>query len=55
MESDKLILLAQLIESLNNNVKELEKAFKNNDKEDYDISKKAILDFQSKINFLLEK
>lgn len=54
MESDKILLLAQLVDSLDEGVKELEGAYKKQDKRRFDEAKEAVLDYQKKIAFLLK-
>jgi hypothetical protein len=55
MENNKVLLLLQLINSLNGNFEVLEKSYNNQNKEDFDNSKKAILEIQKRINFILKK
>jgi len=55
MEQDDLLLLAQLIDSMDQASRELEKAYNENNKQDYEKAKKSILEFQNKINFLLRR
>jgi hypothetical protein len=54
MEEEKLMLLMQLTKSLKDNFDVLKKAYDSSDKEDFDMSKKALLEMQKKINFLLK-
>lgn len=53
MEHNKIILLAQLIESLDTTSQELEKAYNTNNKKDFEKFKAVLLEFQGKIMFLL--
>jgi hypothetical protein len=55
IRSDKVILLAQLTNSIEESGNELEKAYVKNDKRKFDLAKSAILEVQSKINFLLNQ
>lgn len=53
MESDKLMLLAQLADSMEMSADEMEKAYIKSDKKRFELANEAILDFQNKISFLL--
>lgn len=53
MESDKLMLLAQLADSMEMSADEMEKAYIKADKKRFELANEAILDFQNKISFLL--
>lgn len=55
MKVEDLMLLAQLVDSIYEEEKNFESAYNKQDKKRFDLSKKAILDFQNKINFLLKK
>ena len=55
MESDEITLLAQLIDSLDISMKKLEHAYNRQSKQEFEQSKKIILDFQNKISYLLKK
>ena len=52
---EQLQLLAQLVDSREIAANKLEKAYQDNDGEDFQKSRKAILDFQQKISALLEE
>ena len=52
---EELQLLAQLIDSMEAAVDKLEKAYQENNSEDFSKSKKAILDFQRKISEILSQ
>lgn len=54
MESSEIILLAQLVDGLNQELDSFEKAYVKNDKKQFDQAKAGILEFQSKINYLLK-
>jgi hypothetical protein len=54
MNEGKLVLLTHLINALDRAFGDFEKAYDGSDKENFDNSKKAVLDVQKKINFLLE-
>jgi hypothetical protein len=53
MEESKILILLQLVRTLDENFLIFEKAYNTSDKEKFDSSKNAILDFQRKINFLI--
>lgn len=55
LQRDKLMLLAQLIDSMDVAVADLDKAYNKNDKKRFDNSKEALLDFQAKTEFLLKR
>jgi len=52
---DKIILLAQLVDSLEQSFKILVQAYEKQDKKRFDQAKAGISDFQSKISFLLKQ
>ncbi len=54
IEQDKLILLAQIVDSVGISAEGLEQAYAKNDKRKFELAKDAILDFQEKISFLLK-
>ncbi len=54
MENNDLLLLMQLIKSLEAHVNNFERAYQDMDKEKFEKYKKAILEFQNKIGFLLK-
>lgn len=51
---EQLQILAQVIDSMETAVNKLEKAYQDNDNEDFQKSKKAILDFQQKTSEVAE-
>jgi hypothetical protein len=53
MDSGKITLLTQLVSGLKDNFVIFEKSYKESDKENFDRSKKIILELQHKIDFLL--
>ena len=53
MENNKVMLLFQLISSLEDNFNSIQKAYTSNDKEVFDKSKKAILDISNKIGIVI--
>lgn len=53
MENNNVLLLSQLTNSLNENFEIFQKAYLEQNKENFDRSKKAILEIQGKINFIL--
>jgi len=53
MENNKILLLAQLTNSLIENFEIFQKAYAEQNKENFDRSKRAILEIQSRINFTL--
>lgn len=53
IELDSIVLLAQLMASLDAMAKKFEDAYTNSDKKKFDQAKAAILDLQKKISFLL--
>ena len=55
MEENKILLLVQLINNLAENYNHLEKAYDSSDKENFDNSKKIILELQNKIDLLLSQ
>ena len=55
MKLDKILLLAQLIEGMEENNIILEKAYNNNNKKRFEESKKVLLDFQNKINIIIKE
>jgi len=55
MESGKIMILLQLVNSLDGNFSELEKAYDSSDKENFDKKIAAIKDAQRKINVLLKE
>ena len=52
MDERKLMLLAQLVNSLESNFNSLEDSYNLQDKEKFDLSSSAILELQKKINVL---
>jgi hypothetical protein len=54
MEEGKLMLLTQLVNTIESNFNALEKAYDNSDKEKFDLSSSAILELSSKINSVLK-
>ena len=52
---DKIMLLAQLVESMYEAGQGFEEAYKKQDKKRFDSSKVVILDFQNKINSLVKE
>ena len=55
MEINKVMLLSQLVSRLKENFEVFEKAYNENDKENFDSSKKLILELQKKINLIAKK
>jgi len=55
MDNDKILLLSQLINGLQEINVEFEKSYKANDKKKFDKAKQAILEFQKKIAYLLQE
>jgi hypothetical protein len=55
IEQDKIMLLAQLTDSLAEAEQEFKIALDKKDKKRFDNSKAAVLDFHKKIKFLLNK
>jgi hypothetical protein len=54
METSKIMLLLQLAQNLDNKFSILEEAYKDSDREKFDLAKKSIIDLNNKINFLLK-
>ena len=54
MENSKIMLLFQLVSSLEDNVNSFSKSFNSQDKEKFDLSKKALLEIQKKIAYILK-
>ena len=55
LDLEQLQFLAQIVDSMEIAVEKLEKSYEENDGENFQNSKKAILDFQSKISENLEE
>lgn len=55
MENNNVMLLMQLMNALSENFKTFEKSYTEQNKESFDNSKKALLELQGKINFILTK
>lgn len=55
MDSGKITLLSQLATALKDNFFTFQKAYLYSNKEDFDFSKKVILELQHKIEYLLKK
>jgi len=55
MDAGSVMLLSQLVNGLEENFEEFKKAYDSSDKESFDISKKNLLDIQSKIAFILKQ
>ena len=55
MQENKSMLLAQLIEGMREAHSDFEQSYSKNNKKSFDNSKKALLDFQTKIAFLLKQ
>jgi len=55
LDLNELQFLAQIVDSMEITIEELEKSYKDKDGADFQNSKKAILDFQGKISNILEK
>jgi len=55
LDLEQLQILAQLVDNIEISTNKLEKAYQDNDSEDFQKSRKAILDFQQKISALLEE
>ena len=55
MQENKVMLLAQLVEGLREAHSQLEESYLKNNKKSFDSSKKALLDFQNKISYLLKQ
>jgi len=55
MESSEIMLLVQLMDSIENGFKKLKFSYKSKDKQEFEKSKKILLDFQNKLGFLLKK
>lgn len=53
MNNDKIMLLAQLIDSMKESVRQLEAAYNTKDKKKFDANKQALLDFQNKLRILI--
>ena len=54
MEEGKLLLLVQLVNSLESNFVNFQKSYDKSDKEAFDFSKSAILEIQKKIEGLIK-
>lgn len=54
MKFEDLSLLFQLINGLESSYKEFVKSYDSSDKEKFDSSKEALLDFQKKIDYILK-
>lgn len=54
MEDNKVLLLSQLLSLLQSNFENFEKSYLNKDKENFDKSKKALLEVQKKLNYVLK-
>jgi len=55
MDENKVLLLVQLVNKLDENYSNLEKAYNNSNKINFENSKKAVFELQNKINFILTK
>jgi len=55
IDQNKIILLAQLVESMQEAEKGFEEAYEKQDKKKFESSKVAILDLQGKINTLVKE
>lgn len=55
MGENKVLLLAQLVNNLNENFANFEKSYNSSDKQEFDTAKKALIESQRQINFLLSK
>ena len=55
MESNKILLLSQLMNGLIEGFNSFQKSYSEKDKETFEKSKKIILEAQSKINFILKE
>jgi len=55
MDINQVMLLSQIVNQLKENFGIFEKAYNENDKENFDSSKKLILELQKKINFIAKK
>lgn len=55
MENNNVLLLAQLLAILKSNFENLDKAYSDKDKENFDRAKKAILEIQKKISYIITK
>ena len=53
MEDNKILLLSQLMNGLIEGFNNFEKSYSEQDKETFESSKKAILETQGKINFIM--
>lgn len=54
LDLDELQFLAQITDSIEISIEELEKAYQENDSENFENAKKTILEFQGKIAGILE-
>jgi hypothetical protein len=54
MDEGRLMLLAQLVNSLETNFNSLDVAYRDSDKEKFDLSSSAILEIQQKINSIFK-
>jgi len=54
VDLEQLQILAQLVDSMEIAIDKLEKAYQNNDSENFQRSKKTIFDFQQKILEIIE-
>ncbi len=54
LDLNELQFLAQIVDSMEMTIEDLEKAYENNNGADFQNSKKALLDFQGKISNILK-
>lgn len=55
IDQNKILLLSQIVDSLNELSEKFEFAYEKQDKKQFDKSKQAILDFQNKLNAILNE
>ncbi len=55
IDSEDVMLLAQLADSMSQSFSKFQEAYDKNDKKRFDSAKEAMLDFQKKIAFVLKK
>lgn len=54
MKENRIMLLSQLVNGLNESFQKFEKAYTNSNKEDFDSSQKTLLELQKKIEYILK-
>ncbi len=53
--NNKMMLIAQLMDSMNESAKQMGIAYAENDKRKFEMSKQALLELQTKLDFMLRR